>query len=301
MLLFPIVSQTMSLRRVLPVLVAMFTLILSQGTLQPPPAAAQPSSSSSLLPGSSGGVGGQTFPLAVGQRDVLVSLPENYDPALARPVLLAFGGWGVAPEEMAASTGLRPGSDAIIAYARGVDNAWAGAPYARTSLEQDTAYARAIVDAIAEHHPVDRARVYAIGHSNGGAFATALACRAPDLVAGVVSVAGMFYNQVDEGCPGGGVPVMLIHATNDDVALIDGGVRHGAPFLPTREVFQRWGARNGCQPVTTGQILPAIGATHQAWSGCRADTELVVSESAGHQWPAQAPALARDFLSRQFG
>ncbi|WP_197085805.1 alpha/beta hydrolase family esterase [Corynebacterium comes] len=279
-----------------PVLVAVFTLIFSLGMISPAPASAR-----SSLPGSSRVVPDATYSLAVGQRDVLVSLPADYDPAKAHPVLLTFGGWGVGPEEVARTTGLRAGSDAIIAYARGVDNAWAGAPYARTGLGEDTAYARAIVETIAARHPVDRARVYAIGHSNGGAFAMALACRAPDLVAGVVSVSGMFYHPIDEDCSGNGVPVMLIHAGNDDVAQIRGGVRHGAPFRSTYEIFDRWGTRNGCLSATTDRPRPAVDATHRVWLGCHTETELVVSESAGHQWPRHAPALARDFLSRQFG
>lgn len=294
LLVLPTVSRKKSIRRAL---VAMFTLVLALGNLAP--ASAQSSSGSS---GSSvyGAERDKTQPLSVGERDVLVSLPVDYDPALSYPVLLAFGGWGVSPEELSRVAGLRAGSDAIIAYGRGVGDAWAGAPYSRTSMDEDVRYSRAVVDRIADRYSVDRSRVYAIGHSNGGAFALSLACRAPDLMAGVVSVSGMFYDEGDGGCRGGGVPVMFIHAVNDDVALINGGVRNGAHFLPVHELFQRWGVRNGCLPLAAHLPAFAPDASHRLWTGCRADSEIVISESAGHPWPRHAPAVAWDFLSRQF-
>lgn len=241
-----------------------------------------------------------TFPIAVGDRDALVSLPAGYDPAVAWPVILAFGGWGVSPEQMASDTGLRDATDAIVVYARGHADSWAGAPYAVTSTEQDVAYARAIVDTLSSQYTVNRARVYAVGHSDGGAFALSLACRAPDLVAGVVSVSGMFYDPIDAGCVGAPVPVKIIHAANDDVALVDGGVRHHAPFLSTRALLDRWALRNGCLPLTHPSSTSAPDATLEKWVGCHAETEYLLSRSAGHGWPDHAAREAWAFLSTQF-
>lgn len=300
LLLFSVI-RTKTIRRALG---AALALILSLGVLAPAPAAAQSSlpglpalSVLSSLLGSSLG-GDPTSSLAVGDRDVLVSLPPNYNPDIAHPVLLAFSGRGTSPEEASRTLGLRANSGAIIAYARGVGDTWAGAPYSQTTVDGDVTYARGIVDAIAARHPVDRDRVYAIGHSNGGAFALNLACRAPELLAGVVSVSGMFYTEADQGCWGGNVPAMLIHSTSDDVAVYGGGVRHGAAFLSVDEMFQRWGARNSCQ-LTRADLPSGAGRTHQAWTNCLAETELVVSPSAGHPWPGYAPSVARDFLARQ--
>lgn len=295
LLLLVSVFQTKILSRALG---AMLALLLSLGALTPVPAAAQSSFPGlSSLTGSSRS-GDSVSSLAVGGRDVLVSLPSTYNPAVAYPVLLVFGGLGASPEEVSRTLGLRANSGAIIAYARGVGNAWAGAPYSQTTVDADVAYARGIVDAIAAEHPVDRDRIHALGHSNGGAFALNLACHAPDLLAGAVSVSGMFYTIGEQGCRGSNVPVLLIHSTNDDVAVYDGGVRHGAPFLSVDEIFQRWGHRNNCQPIQVR--LPGIGdRTHRSWAGCNARTELVVSPSAGHHWPGHASAVVRDFFARQ--
>ena len=56
----------------------------------------------------------------------------------------------------------------------------------------------ALLDAAAERHPIDRTRVYLMGHSMGAGAAWALAERFPELVAGVACIAG--------GCGGGPAP-----------------------------------------------------------------------------------------------
>lgn len=89
------------------------------------PAHAQSSGLSSGL--SSGPSAGAVTPLSVGGREALVSLPHDYDPALTYPVMLVFGGYGASPEDMASTSGLHGSANAIVAYARGIDNTWAGA------------------------------------------------------------------------------------------------------------------------------------------------------------------------------
>ncbi|HHU66595.1 alpha/beta fold hydrolase [Corynebacterium sp.] len=284
-------SLSSPLRRIIPALLS-FLLLVAAYPVVVGPAQARSHSVESASPD-------LTFPLAVGHREVLVSLPEHHDPSVARPVILTFGGWHETPEQMAATTGLREASDAIVVYARGVENAWAGAPYSATSPEEDVAFARDAVREVAARHPVDWSRVYAVGHSNGGAFALLLACRAPDLVAGVVSVAGMFYDPVDAACVGDPVPVQVIHAEDDPVAQVSGGLRHDAHFLSAREMLDRWADRNGCLSVPFSRAGAVPGVTAHEWWGCHAETRSLLSDGGGHGWPPHAAWEAWDFLSRQ--
>lgn len=275
-----------ALRRLLPVLLLALTL------LAPVPAHAQ-SGMSTVYPAATPD---STYPLDIGGRTARVSVPPGATGP--RPLILAFGGWGTSPTDMAADTGLRNVSDALIVYPQGVTAAWAGAPYSRTTHDEDVAHVRALVDAVAARHPVDRSRIYAVGHSNGGGMAAILACRAPDLVAGVAVVSGMFYDAVDRGCVGAPVPVTFIHALNDDVSRLGGGVRHGAHFTPVGEIVERWRQRNGCHPLPALDVTPAV-LLRQNFQGCHADTRYVLSAVSGHQWPAHAAGEAWDFLSRQ--
>lgn len=294
----PTVSLTSSLRRVIPVLLTFLLLVsgYSVAFMAAAPAHAQLSLPHSSVPTLHGPA---PHPVPVGQREVLVSVPAHYDPSLAWPVILAFPGWTDTPENMASDTGLKELQSAIVVYARGVGNAWAGAPYSATTIEEDVAFARAAVGEVAARYTVDWSRVYAVGHSNGGAFALMLACRAPDLVAGVVSVSGMFYTLVDSGCAGVSVPVQVIHAADDPVAQFSGGFRHDAPFLPVREMLGRWADRNGCLSVPYSRPGGVPGVTVQDWWGCRSETRLLLSDGGGHAWPSHASWEAWDFLSRQ--
>ncbi|AGF72318.1 polyhydroxybutyrate depolymerase [Corynebacterium halotolerans YIM 70093 = DSM 44683] len=233
-------------------------------------------------------------------RDVLISLPENYDPTRTYPVWLAYPGRSISPEHMSTDTGLQVASDAIVAYGRGEGGAWAGAPYAVTDMAEDIAYSRAVVDRIAQDHLIDRDRVYAIGHSNGGGFALALACHAPDLVAGVVGVSGIYYNPgtpASGRCAGQPVPVMIIHSRNDGLSLIEGATAHGVPYVGAAAMVGIHAAINGCGGATTRPVAP--GVTAHVRQGCEAATELILSESDGHGWPHYSAFEAWDFLSAQ--
>lgn len=265
--------------------------LISLGLTAPVTAHAQLSSSGSSSGSSTGSAPSRPMPLQVGERDALVTLPANYDPTRAYPVLLAFGGWNVSPESLAADHGRELGRDAIVAYGRGVGDAWAGAPYAATSITEDVAYARMIVDALDAQYAIDRSSVHALGHSNGGAFTLVLACHAPDLVNGVVSIAGMFYDPVDAGCLAAGEPVLFLHGANDGIAAPAGGIRNGAHFLPLETVVGNWAQRNSCD---SQQV---VGERH-TYLGCTAATELIYSPDSGHGWPGHTTRTAWDFLSR---
>jgi poly(3-hydroxybutyrate) depolymerase len=81
----------------------------------------------------------------------------------------------------------------------------------------DVGLAVAIVEAIAAATPVDRARVYATGHSNGGALSHLLACRASDTFAAVAPVSFPLPVTSPSGCqPSRGVTVVHFHGFSDE-------------------------------------------------------------------------------------
>ncbi|WP_197088452.1 alpha/beta hydrolase family esterase [Corynebacterium occultum] len=247
-----------------------------------------------------------TIPLQVlmpdgGEREVIISLPENYDPTRSYPVWLAFAGRNISPEHMSTDTGLQNASDAIVAYGRGIGNAWAGAPYATTTMAEDIAYSRAVVDRIAENYSVDRERVYSIGHSNGGGFSLALACFAPDLVAGVASVSGIFYEPgtpVSGQCAAQPVPTVIIHARWDGLSHFNGNIAHGKPYVGANQMAATQAEINGCGPEPLRTEI-AEGLSRTQWQGCAAETELIVSDNNVHGWPNYSAFEAWDFLARQ--
>nr|WP_227659056.1 MULTISPECIES: PHB depolymerase family esterase [unclassified Corynebacterium] len=239
-----------------------------------------------------------TVPVPNGpDRSYLVSVSRNYNPLKPTPVLLAFGGWGDSPEKFRAYSGYAnsgAADEAIVIYPRGVENAWAGGPYAKTTAEQDIAVVRQIVDQVSLVLNVDRSRVYAAGMSNGGGMAATLGCKAPDLVAGVAVVSGAYYLPTNEGCSSAAVPFMDIHGDADAVVPYEGGSRHGAAVARVRDVVASYASRNGC----TEQNRHGADVSHV---GCVKQVEEVLVPGGGHEWYSSpnAAEMTWNFLKGQ--
>lgn len=231
-------------------------------------------------------------------RPYTLVLPRNYNPMRAYPVIIGFGGW---KHDAGATRSYQQleraaGDRAIVVYPQGMDNAWGGAPYARTSLSSDIRFIHAVVDNVGSMHKIDRKRIYAAGLSNGGGMAAALACHAPDLVAGVASVAGAYYNPTVTNCAPGTVPTLIMHADNDGVVSFDGGVRHGAPYRSVPSVFADFGRRNGCDMKKVGTHQYG-NVTVSAPAGCVARTEMRKIRGGGHAWfPGATDQAVKFFL-----
>ena len=180
----------------------------------------------------------------VGGRQVIVYAPATLPPAGARAlVLVLHGGLGNADRIYAggAEKGLNLDALAdkygfIVAYLNGTPvtrmmgpqfKGWnagggcCGAP-AADNLD-DVGYITGAVNALAARHDVDRARVFAIGHSNGAMMAERMACET-DVFAAIVAISGPLNLEV-RSCPKGqGRRVLAIHGADDANVPIQGGV-----------------------------------------------------------------------------
>ena len=231
-------------------------------------------------------------------RPYTVVLPRNYNPMQAYPVIIGFGGWQHNAGRARSYEQLEraAGSRAIVVYPQPMDNAWGGAPYARTSMHSDIRFIRAVVGNLGSMHKIDRKRVYVAGLSNGGGLAAALACHAPDLIAGAASVSGAYYNPTVSNCASGRVPMLIMHADNDGTVHYNGGVRHGAPYRSVDSVFNDFGRRNGCDMsrINTNRHGNTAVSTP---AGCAARTELQKVAGGGHTWfPGATDRVVRFFL-----
>lgn len=154
----------------------------------------------------------------------------------------------------------------------------------------DTGFVGALLDRVADRFCVDTRRVFATGLSSGGFMASYLACRLPDRIAAVATVAGSVYYDQPECGTGRAVPVLAFHGSAD----------HNVPFDD-----QRWGAagpndgvvpnlrrwalrRNGCTGSTTvRQVAPDVST--RTWSCPSGQTvRLVRIQGGGHTWPGAA-------------
>jgi polyhydroxybutyrate depolymerase len=144
----------------------------------------------------------------------------------------------------------------------------------------DVAQLLALVDAIKRCVPVSS--VTAIGFSNGGLMANALACRAADRVHAIVLVASG-YEGLGPCAPSRPVSVLDIHGTSDQVV----GYRGLRAFVGT------WARRDGCAPTPSSRREPER-VTRLRWRDCDDGSRVEHLRVSGdtHGWPALVDANA---------
>jgi polyhydroxybutyrate depolymerase len=197
----------------------------------------------------------------------------------------------------------------IVVYPNGAGQRWdapAGTPFAGDDIH----FLTELVDKIdREYAPVDRARIFAAGLSNGGAMSLRLACEMPRLVAGVAVVAATMPAAIRDACPqGGSVSVILIDGTADRVTHYDGGILSVASFpgytMLSAEASASFFAHAGhCAARPAVQDLPQrVTADDTSVSVIRypdcahAKVELWRVNGGGHSWPG-GPRVFPSFIS----
>lgn len=176
--------------------------------------------------------------------------------------------------------------------------------FAMTRKVNDVGFATTVLNDLEGRTPIDRARVYATGHSNGAIMAHRFAAERPELIAAIAPVAGAL--DLKNFAPRRGVPVLQIHSVDDPRAVYAGGL--GPPFpgtnnrvfhQPVQAGLDRWIAANKCRtPPDTVEIRRGAAgtreanqtATHLVWRGCADGAEVAHWKltGSGHAWPGDA-------------
>ncbi len=134
--------------------------------------------------------------------------------------------------------------------------------YAYEHHIDDVGFISQLLDTMIKDYPIDPARVYVTGMSNGAMMAYYLAEKIPDRIAAIAPVAGGLLP--DTRKPLKPMPIMHFHSIDDPRALYHGGL--GPPFPFTNQRVQH----------------PDIDAVLGAWAhidGCEAQRKLVAQRS----------------------
>lgn len=183
----------------------------------------------------------------------------------------------------------------LVAYPDGLNRAWnagtcCGEPGHLNT--DDVGFISAMVGAIEREIPVDRARIYVTGMSNGAMMALRLGCQS-DTFAAIAPVAGTLLTDCSAARP---ASVLQIHGTADDRVPYDGGpgkafAINGSPRVdgPSVEsVNSTWRAIDGCgapSSTTAGDVT-----TRTAGCADGRTVQLISVAGAGHQWPGGEPS-----------
>ena len=141
----------------------------------------------------------------------------------------------------------------------------------------DIAYIDSLIDEIDARYPIDRNRIYFVGHSNGAFMSIAYAC-STGKAAGVVSLAGAM--DIDATCKEQkGFAFLHIHGVADKTIKIDGGVHNNHGYTSAEETVNRIAAINKCEGSKFSQAsmskkdfdptIPGLETTVRTLTNCQ--------------------------------
>lgn len=114
------------------------------------------------------------------------------------------------------------------------------------TIRDDNLFVQVMIDSIAARYPIDRARIFASGFSNGAGFASKLAIQMSDVFS-AVAVSGGSIHRLDSARPTRNIPYWFVLGTLDDKWL-EGYVGLGLtefPFNDSTLAYMRLSLRRG--------------------------------------------------------
>jgi polyhydroxybutyrate depolymerase len=177
--------------------------------------------------------------------------------------------------------------------------------------DDDVTFLRDVVERVQRLFPIDRARIYVAGFSNGGFMAHRLGCDAP-MIAALVSVSGAQWDDPTRCRPTHPVSVLQVHGARDATVKYEGGMGTFSrlPYPSAMKTVETWASLNGCTPTLSASAeaveLSGEGGTAVAnvagATGCPAgvDVQLWTLPEGGHGIDAShkaSVAVARFLLA----
>lgn len=232
----------------------------------------------------------------------MVRVPSGVTRTTARVplVIVLHGGGGNAlnAETMTGFTDKAKAEGFIVAYPDGTSrrrqlftwNAGHCCGYAMEERVDDIGFISALIDDLAARYPIDPARVYVTGMSNGAMMSHRVGIELSGKVAAIAPVVGAVFG--DEARPRSRVSAIMINGLLDEAVPYDGGLTDGrtreawdgTPPKPALHQALFWAEANGCSLTPRAEDRGAyIEGTHE----CPAGTGVTIYsvKDNGHAWP----------------
>ena len=167
----------------------------------------------------------------------------------------------------------------------------------------DDAYLLAVLKEMESRYSIDAKRIYFVGHSNGGFMSYRMACRHPDRIAAIASLAGAsFFKETDCGAKSS-VSVLQVHGTKDETILYEGGQILGNSYPSALASASQWATVNQCTKNAVSRStkmdleanIAGDETSIKAWTNCQnsSEVELWTMENATH-----IPTLVSTFATK---
>lgn len=251
------------------------------------------------------------------KRTLRIYLPQRRGEPLPVVLVLHGGGGTGGGMEWLTRRGFNRIADrdgAIVVYPDGIDHGWNDGRSANRSAADaavdDVGFLRAIPAQLASLHPIDRARLYVTGISNGGMMSYRLACDAAGEFAAAAPVAANMAVELEGAChPARAIPLLIMNGVDDPIMPWKGGpirvlwMTRGT-VLSGEDSAARWLALDHCgrlEPQPLIEADPADGTTAAPRSARCADggeVRLYEIRGGGHTWPRGEPYLTSRIVGR---
>ncbi len=172
-----------------------------------------------------------------------------------------------------------------------------------SSAVADDVYLLSILKEMESNYSIDAKRIYFVGHSNGGFMSYRMACRHPDRIAAIASLAGAsFFKETDCGAKSS-VSVLQVHGTKDETILYEGGQILGNSYPSALASASQWATVNQCTKNAVSRStkmdleanIAGDETSIKAWTNCQnsSEVELWTVENATH-----IPTLVSTFATK---
>lgn len=237
------------------------------------------------------------------ERSYVSRVPPNLprDGAKVPLVLVLHGGGGNAPigEKTSGFTPKAVAEGFIVVYPDGSGrlkhslltwNAGHCCGHAMRTRVDDVGFISALIDRLGTEYPIDPARVYVTGMSNGGMMAHRLGRELAGKVAAIAPVVATVFG--DEVPPDKPVSAIMFNGMLDKHVPVDGG-QTGGPFpdawdgtaaRPAVEQGTFWAKANGCAEVPDEREAEAFRLSSYRCPEGRG-VEVYLVKNNGHAWP----------------
>ena len=222
-------------------------------------------------------------------RTYYLNVPSKYSAETSTPLLLALHSRTTTAKTIFSDSQILSWAESMNFIVAGLNGAvyditssWnAGdcCTNATTYEENDLLFASTVIDFVASKYSVDKSRIWAMGHSNGGMMAYRLACDLSDKITAIAVVTGAL---MDPTCiPTKPVSIFHIHGNLDPTVPFHGGGKFETPSI--FHSVQDMAYRNSC----TGSPRESLDAVEERYIyNCTSgvETQLVNYQDQSHGW-----------------
>lgn len=233
------------------------------------------------------------------QRTYLVNLPPDYYFRNNFSLVIAMHGGGGDAYQFESSSLLTEKANKerfIVVYPEGIFKSkflkirtWNAGSCCAYSVEEninDVKFISVLIDTLIKQYKINKRKVYATGHSNGGMMSYRLACELSDKIAAIAPNASTMV--VTTPCnPNRPVPVLHMQSILDVNVPYDGGsvLNTGTPAPALDSVFAVWDNQNNCRNTDT--LRDDSLYRHTRWLNCNRGVliDYYLTMDGGHSWP----------------